>query len=241
MYAFLFTKFTAIQSYFDGFLHLLFPSTCVICQTELLNQEKFCCSVCYSELSYSYYEMATEPTELDQLFWGRANISSTYSLFFYNKNNNIKPLLQALKYKNRPDIGIELGKMLGEKLKSNYSFETVDILIPVPLHYKKKYIRGYNQSEKIAVGITLNWDKRVDIKSIIKERHTKSQTTFGRFKRWDNVQDMFTVNESIKNYKHIAIVDDVITTGSTLESMIQSIRQISPDIKISVISLAVAK
>lgn len=227
--------------FLDGFLHLLFPSSCVICDGELLRTEKACCSVCFSELAYTHFEKAEEPTELDELFWGRIPVSATYSLLYYEKNNNVKPVLHALKYKNRPDVGILFGKVLGGHLKVHQGFSSVEALIPVPIHRRKKYVRGYNQTEKLAEGIAAAWKVNIDRKVISKDRHTESQTKLGRFKRWDNVADLFRVDESICRYKHIALVDDVITTGATLESIIRCIRTISPDIKISVISLAVAK
>lgn len=227
--------------FWDGFLHLLFPSSCVICSGELLKAEKMCCSVCFSELAYTHYEKAQEPTALDQLFWGRVPVSATYSLLYYEKNNNVKPLIHALKYKNRPDAGVFLGQLLGDQVRSNAGFSSVEVLIPVPIHQKKKYIRGYNQSEQLIKGMTSAWNIPVNMKVVSKSRHTESQTTFGRFRRWDNVEDLFYVEESIRQYKHIALVDDVITTGATLESIMHSIRKISPGIKISVISLAVAK
>lgn len=227
--------------FFDGFLHLLFPASCIICSGELLKTEKNCCSVCFSELAYTYFEKAEEPTVLDQLFWGRVPVFMTYSLLYYEKNNNVKPILQALKYKNRPDIGVFFGKMLGNYLKTNPGFSSVEVLIPVPVHLKKKYIRGYNQSEKLAEGIAAAWKVGIDRKVVSKKKHTKSQTMLGRFKRWDNVEHLFHVGEEIHRYRHIALVDDVITTGATLEAIMQSIRIISPDIKISVISLAVTK
>lgn len=225
----------------DGFIHLLFPSSCVVCNGELARSEKICCSICFSELSYTYFENSTEPTSLDHLFWGRIDVSATYSLLYYEKINNVKPLLHALKYKSRSDVGLLFGELLGNKLKCNKGYRTVEALIPVPIHYKKKYMRGYNQSELLVKGISKAWDIAMDKKVVSKSKHTKSQTTLGRFKRWDNVEGLFFVDEAIRNYRHVAIVDDVITTGATLESMMQQIRLVAPTIKISVISLAVAK
>lgn len=225
----------------DGFIHLLFPSSCVVCNGELARSEQICCSICYSELSYTYFENSNEPTSLDHLFWGRVDISATYALLYYEKTNNVKPILQALKYKGRSDVGIQFGELLGNKLQTNKGFRTVEALIPVPIHYKKKYIRGYNQSELLAKGISKSLGVPMDKKIVSKTKHTKSQTTLGRFKRWDNVEGLFYVDETIRNYRHIAIVDDVITTGATLESIMQQIRLVAPTIKISIISLAVVK
>lgn len=234
-------KINSASIYWDGFLHLLFPSSCLCCEGELLKAEKICCSVCFSELPFTQFELTTEPTTLDQLFWGRVPLTATYSLLYYEKTNTVKPILQALKYKNRPDIGQVFGALIGHKLNHLSSFSSVEALIPIPIHRKKKYQRGYNQSELLAKGITSVSKIPMHLSVVSKSLHTKSQTTLGRFKRWDNVEDLFVVHQDITNYKHIALVDDVITTGATLESIIRSIRAVAPDIQISVISLAVAK
>lgn len=237
-----FGKFIAtIANYWDGLLHLLFPSSCVVCKNELSRTEHVCCSICYSELAFTHFEISKEPTEVDQLFWGRLPITSTYSLLYYEKTNNSKPILAALKYGNRPDVGQYFGRIIGKTLCQHPLFSTVEVLIPVPIHTKKKYTRGYNQSEEIVKGITDVWEIPFDFKVLARNKHTGSQTKLGRFSRWDNADGLFTPDESIKNYKHIALVDDVITTGSTLEAITNRIFAIAPDIKVSVISLAVTR
>lgn len=228
-------------SFWDGFVHLLFPSSCLVCQGELLRAEQICCSVCFSELMFTRFENEQEPTPLDQLFWGRVDVAATYALLYYEKTNNVKPLLQALKYNNRPDVGIFFGKLLGNKLLEQANFSSVEVLIPVPIHRKKRYDRGYNQSEQLVKGMCMIWKLQTDKKLVSKRMHTQSQTKFGRFKRWDNVENQFYVDKGIGRYKHIALVDDVITTGATLEAIMKEIRLISPEIQISVISLALAK
>lgn len=232
---------SVVFSFWDGFIHLLFPSSCLICQCELLRTEQICCSVCFSELMFTQFEKEQEPTPLDQLFWGRIPVSATYALLYYEKMNNVKPLLQALKYNNRPDVGVFFGKLLGNKLLDQVGFSSVEVLIPVPIHRKKKYDRGYNQSERLVKGICMVWNLPMDKKLVSKQAHTQSQTKFGRFKRWDNVENQFYVDTEIRRYKHIALVDDVVTTGATLEAIMKQIRLISPQIQISVISLALAK
>lgn len=234
-------KRSVVFSFWDGFVHLLFPSSCIVCQGELLRTEQICCSVCFSELMFTQFEQAREPTPLDQLFWGRVDVSAAYALLYYEKTNTVKPLLRALKYENRSDVGVFFGKLIGNKLIELKSFSSVEVFIPVPIHQKKRYDRGYNQSEQLVKGISTVWRLPVDKKVVSKRMHTQSQTKLGRFKRWDNVEDQFYVNTAIRQYKHIALVDDVITTGATLEAIIQQIRLISPEIQISVISLALAK
>lgn len=233
--------FLPFYGYVDGFLHLLFPSNCVICQTELSKSEKICCSVCSSELPYTHFENSSEPSSLDELFRGRVPVYSSYSLLYYEKTNNVKPLLSSLKYGNRPDIGFYFGKQLGERIKKNSDFSTVEMLIPVPIHRKKKYIRGYNQSEQLVNGIASVWNIPYKTDLVYRTEHTESQTKLGRFGRWDNVEGLFLAKETIQQYSHIALVDDVITTGATLEVIMRCIFKVAPDIKISIISLALTK
>lgn len=235
------TIITQLNRYWDGFLHLLFPSTCLCCDSELHQSENSCCSICFGELPFTHFEKMEESTPLDELFYGRVRLTNTFSLMYYEKTSSVKEILHAIKYKNRPDVAIEFGEMIGKRLRDKDRFSSIDLIIPVPLHQKKKYIRGYNQSEAISKGIQKFIQAPIATNIIHKHEHTKSQTKLGKFGRWDNVSNQFHVDEKIQQYSHIAIVDDVITTGATLESIIQSILLISPQIQISVISLALAK
>jgi len=114
------------------------------------------------------------------------------------------------------------------------------VLIPVPLHFKKEFIRGYNQSEVLAKGIAEVLAVPVDIKSIIRNKHTETQTKKSRFQRWENVDSIFEVKPGLNKYKHVVLVDDVITTGSTMEALIQAINKHHPQLEISVVTLAIA-
>jgi len=225
--------------YLDGLLHLLFPDRCIVCSCELARTERMLCSICFAELSRTYFERVHEPTELDKLFWGRISVTATYALYYYQKHNTVQPVVQAIKYKNRPDVGVFFGRLLGEQLKTLPLFSTVDVLIPTPIHSKKRYIRGYNQTEKLIEGIVSVWGGRVvDKHTVTKAVHTGSQTKLKKFGRWDNVENGFIAHPSIQQYQHVAIVDDVITTGATLESIMQSILSVAPTIQISVVGLA---
>lgn len=222
----------------DGVLHLIYPSLCIICENELARSEPVICSKCETNIHYTHFEGYIEPTSLDQLFWGRVSLHSTYALLFYKKTNSSQELLKALKYQHRPDVGIQFGQQIGKKIKNLEKFKSIDVLIPVPIHPKKEAIRGYNQSEMLANGIASVLGIKVATDFIKRNEHSKSQTTLGRFNRWDNVDGKFSIVQK-SNYTHIALVDDVVTTGSTLESIIQSIKAKFPEIQISVISLAV--
>ncbi len=231
-----------LLNWMRNIVHLIYPNTCLICQKELTESSSEICPFCKADLQYTYFERYDEPTILDQLFWGRINLKGTFALFFFEKGKKVQPILHALKYKDKPEIGVQFGEMIGRKLNEIEAFKDLDALIPVPLHPKKLFIRGYNQSEKLADGISNQLTIPVLNDFILRNKNTETQTKKGRFLRWENVENKFSVGKkSHQDYKHIAIVDDVITTGATLEAIIQSIQKNNPEVCISVISLALAK
>lgn len=220
--------------------NLIFPSECLSCEKELSRFESYLCSFCENDLPLTNFHLFEEPTPTDKLFWGRVDITKTYSHLFFEKNKTSQTILFSLKYKNKPELGVYFGKKIGENLKLMSVFNNIDAVIPVPLHHKKEFIRGYNQSEVLALGICEILNKPMDTRTIHRTKHSASQTKKSRFQRWDNVNEIFKINSKINSYKHIVLVDDVVTTGSTLESIIQAIRKKNPTILISVVTLAVA-
>ncbi len=221
--------------------HLIYPETCLICDTELSSNENSVCSLCSQELEYTQFEKYSEPTELDKLFWGRVKIEFTFSLFYFREEGSTQKILHALKYKHSPQVGVEFGRIIGRRLKSVPFVKEIDLLVPVPIHPKKEFQRGYNQSEQLAIGISDILSIPMDTKFLKKNNHNGSQTRKGRFDRWDNVSSVFVIGKSRSKPRHIAIVDDVITTGATLESIIRTVQENNPDIRISIISLALTK
>lgn len=220
--------------------HLIFPNMCIICDDELNENRNSICIFCEENLERTFFERYKEPTPLDELFWGRINIEATFSLFYFEKGKSVQKMVHALKYQHKSNVGLYLGEKIGEAINSIEKFSTIDLLVPVPLHHKKKFIRGYNQSEIIAKGIAKKLNVKIDNNILKRKKNTKTQTKKNKLSRWESIQSLFEVTE-IKNYKHIAIVDDVITTGSTLETIISLINKKYPEISVSIISLAVTK
>lgn len=220
--------------------NLIFPNECYSCEKELSRFENHLCSFCENDLPLTNFHLFDGESPTDKLFWGRVNITNTYSHLFFEKNKTSQTILFNLKYKNKPELGVYFGEKIGENIIKIKGLENIDAIIPVPLHHKKEFIRGYNQSEVLAIGINNILNKTLDLKTVQRTKHSASQTKKSRFQRWDNVNEIFKVSEKIKHYKHIVIVDDVITTGSTIESIIHAIRKKNPDILISVVTLAVA-
>jgi ComF family protein len=228
----------------EDLLHLIYPASCLCCEKELTIGMQNLCDICDANLRYTYFENFLEPSTLDKLFWGRCNLTSTCAFLQFEQDSSTQEILHAIKYKGKKDLAEDMGKRFGQRLTQNQAkFGSIEVLIPVPLHPKKKFIRGYNQSECIANGIAESTNTIVNTEFLTKGVHTESQTKkANRFLRWDNVSDVFHLEPSkLKDVKHIALVDDVVTTGSTLESCIQKIHAVLPNIQITVLSLAIAK
>lgn len=223
-------------------LHVLYPQNCLICKHEFNQSKLAICPVCSSELAYTYFEDYTEETNLDKLFWGRVQLEGTYALLRFKQQSSTQQILHELKYRNNPEIGKHFGKEIGMKLKHLAKFSDVDALIPVPLHPKKEFIRGYNQAEVICKGISES--SGVSLRKDLLKRisFTESQTKKGKFSRWENMQNRFQIQGTKSaGLKHLLIVDDVVTTGSTLETCVRILREEFPEVKISIAVLAVAE
>lgn len=225
----------------DDISHLIYPNTCLICNQETPNKKIHICHLCETELHHTHFENYLEVTKLDKLFWGRVNIDATYSLLHYEKENSTQEILHRIKYENKKNLAREMGIRIGKQILKIKKFNELDCLIPIPLHKKKEYLRGYNQSLLISEGISQITKTPCLENALTRIKHSESQTKKGRFKRWENVQQTFKIDKiSLNNYKHIALIDDVVTTGATLEACVQEIKNNYPELKISIISLAIA-
>lgn len=229
---------TVIKKFLKAFLDLFYPNLCVACNEALLGNEKYLCSYCIAEMPLTnFWKQKDNPVE--QLFWGRVNVEQAASLFYFEKDSRYQNILHQLKYKGKRNIGIQLGRIFGYHL-NNTNFSAIDFIIPVPLHKKRLRKRGYNQSDMIGLGLSNAMEKPLLNNCVSRVIHTKSQTKKNRYSRWLNVEGIFEINDPDKiKGKHILIVDDVVTTGSTIESMAQELLKIK-DVRVSIITLAVA-
>lgn len=219
--------------------HFIFPKSCVICSHEIIQDELAICPICESELHFTYFENYSEPTDLDKVFWGRIQLEGTYALLNYTTNNSTQKILHALKYGNKPAIGHYFGQMLGEKLHELPAFNDIDALVPVPLHPKKQFQRGYNQAAAIAEGFILSFPVELRPDLLKRNVYTDTQTKRNRLSRWENMQNRFEAKYPLNEApNHILIIDDVITTGATLESIVLELKEKFPHSKFSVVSLA---
>ncbi|MBE3085121.1 MAG: ComF family protein, partial [Bacteroidetes bacterium] len=207
-----------IYNLWDDFISLLFPRLCYACGNHLLRNENLICTECYVVIPRTNYHIEKE-NPVAQLFWGRCLIEKAAAFSFYNKGSRIRNLIHNLKYKGIKEVGYELGRIYGLSLKSSGFTSDIDQIIPVPLHLSKKRIRGFNQSDIISMGIADVTGLPVDTVSLARITASATQTKRSRYDRWTNVEGIFHVTDpEIIRGKHILLVDDVITTGSTIES-----------------------
>jgi ComF family protein len=199
-------------------LNLLFPRLCNGCGLYLVRGERNICLTCLHDLPYTDYHLHADNRAAKQL-WGRLPCQAVMAMLHFKKGSRVQHLLHRLKYNGQSDLGIQLGQLLGERLNESSNFLGIDLVIPVPLHKRRERIRGYNQSKCIADGLAERLGVPVLTDVLIKPFSTASQTRKGRFSRYENLRSVFKVidMQSIQN-KHILLVDDVITTGATLEA-----------------------
>ena len=228
-----------IKSFFEDFLNLIYPRTCAACGNTLFRHEEVLCSHCIIHLPKTFYH-SDEENPLFMLFWGKIPLEMIAAFYFYNKGSKVQNLIHQLKYKNRPDIGIYLGKRYGNYLKKSAQFFSIDLIIPVPLHRKKMKTRGYNQAEMFAQGLSATMGIPNITTILVRSSATETQTKKSKEERWENVKGKFAIeNKELLKGKHILLVDDVITTGSTMEACAQTLLTVE-GVAVSFASIAVA-
>jgi len=199
-------------------LNLFYPSLCYGCHEEEVGTEEMLCIKCFQELPYTGFEnIPGNATE--KLFWGRLNLQFGVSIFYFVPGNSIQEIIHQIKYKEEKNLGIFMGRLMGQKLSKIMAQQQIDYCIPMPLHPKKEYKRGYNQASLLCMGIQDVCAVEYHEKVIVRIENTNSQTKKSRIERWNNVETIFSVQEKEKIIgKNILIVDDVITTGASTES-----------------------
>jgi ComF family protein len=218
-------------------LHLFYPHTCTGCGSDLLANDQLLCLRCIKELPHTHY--AKYPGNvIERIFTGRIPVKAAHSEFYFSKSETIQHLIHQLKYRGNKDIGQYLGEITGDSILKSGRFSNIDMLVPLPLYADKQFKRGYNQAEIICNGISLSTNIPVQINNLIRQRATETQTRKHRTDRWQNVEGSFNIlKPGLLNGKSLLLVDDVITTGATLEACGQAILKYT-NATISIVALA---
>ena len=229
-----------LKNYLADFTALLFPDLCPACGEALIANEHFICTDCRYSLPFTNFHLQPDNIVARQ-FWGKLNIEAAYAMYYFSKGGKVQNLLHHLKYKNMPQIGKVLGGIAAEQLLQSTAFKQIDHIIPVPLHKRRMKERGYNQSACFAAGLAQKLNANVIENNLVRIRHTDTQTHKSRFARFENMQEVFEVKNAVQlTNKHILLVDDTVTTGSTLEACGIELLKI-PGVKLSIANIAYAE
>lgn len=202
----------------SDFLHLFFPHNCEGCGSDILREDHFLCTRCIHHLPETNF-ISTAFNPIEKLFYGRLPLTAAGAAYYFTKESLLQHILIQLKYKANPEAGYFLGRMMGYALEKTERFQAVDMLIPLPLNPKKEQQRGYNQANLICKGITEIWRRPIETDAVNRILFTETQTRQNRVSRWQNMEGVFSVTDPrLLENKHILLIDDVITTGATLEA-----------------------
>jgi ComF family protein len=201
----------------DSLLHVLFPHICIGCGNDILTVESTLCMRCIAEMPETNFERLPD-NPVEKIFWGRLPLAGATAQFYFTKESLMQHLMHQFKYKGNKELGLQLGKMMGAQLLQSGRFNA-DGLIPLPLFPAKEKRRGYNQATVLCRGMAESMNLPVWDNVIIRPQHTETQTKKGRIERWNNIDGKFILSapETIAG-KHALLVDDVVTTGATLEA-----------------------
>ncbi len=197
---------------------LFYPKLCLVCESKKPARGELLCFTCQHKLPKTDFHLDRDNALMER-FWGRLPLQAAAALFYFIKGGRAQQLIHQLKYNNKPTVGIQLGQTYGKQLKISPLFQEIDCIIPVPLHPRKQHQRGYNQSEAFAQGLSSSMKKPYYAQALQRRSFTQTQTRKGRLERMNNVMEAFSVkNGKTLQGKHVLLVDDVVTTGATLEA-----------------------
>lgn len=223
----------------EALLHLTFPHVCAGCGTDVLDSAQPLCLRCLDALPQTqFHQHSHNPVE--KLFWGRLPLVAATAQYYFTKTSVMQRLMHQFKYKGGKELGFFLGQQIGNSFTGTHRFETIDAVIPLPLFAAKERARGYNQATVLCEGIADVVQKPVLTASVIRTAHTESQTKMNRVDRWQNMEGRFEIsNAKSLAGKHLLLVDDVVTTGATLEACGRALLGVD-GVRLSVATLCIA-
>ncbi len=223
----------------NDFLSLIYPKHCEACANLLHKHEMFLCTHCLLSLPRGK-SLNQNSNTLHHVFEGRIPFQSVECLYVFEKEARVQKILHAIKYQGQKELAEYLGKLFAEQLSALQNTKPIDIIVPLPLHKNKLKIRGYNQSEWFAKGVATSLKIELDTSSLKKNKSTETQTRKKKYERWQNVEQVFEL-VNLKNFehKHVLLLDDVITTGASIEAAYAPFKNI-PGLTFSIGSIAFA-
>lgn len=227
------------QTVLNDVISLLYPNLCLACREHTPAHGEIICLRCQHKLPKTNFHLDRE-NPFTERFWGRISIESGAALYHFVRGGRVQELLHRLKYLGKADVGLRLGQWYGDMLRESPHFKEVDLIVPVPLHPRKERLRGYNQSALFAKGLSETMRKPWLKNGLVRTSFTESQTQKSRAERLENVMEVFAVGNAAQLAgKHILVVDDVMTTGATLEACGLKILEL-PGTKLSFATIAIA-
>jgi len=219
-------------------LNLFFPKVCLGCQNYLSDNEVHICTTCRHQLPLTNFHF-DRSNAVHKMMYGRVQLEEATALLHFSKKGIVQQLMHNLKYRRQEVVGVFLGEWLGEALKNSEDYKSIDVVVPVPLHKSKQMKRGYNQVDKFGKALAKALEADYNSSTLIKTSATKTQVFKDRLKRSSNIDSNFTISEqdTLKG-KHVLLVDDIITTGATLEACANVLFTID-DLKLSIATMAI--
>jgi len=228
-------------SFWTRLLDLISPRLCVICGHRLSVTEEVICSKCNLHLPRTFFQQDPYENVMAKLFWGQIPVERAAALFYFEAHAETANIIYELKYRNHPEIGEVMGRMMARELQSTGFFDGIDAIVPVPLAKKRQRQRGYNQSVEIARGVSAVTGLPIYNKVVRRTVFEGSQTNKGRWERNENVEKVFELADDDNiDGKHLLIIDDVVTTGATVIACAKELVR-AGDVKVSVLALGLAK
>jgi len=225
------------MNWWTRILDFISPRHCVVCGQRLAPTERSLCSACVLRLPRTTYQFTPDDNPMVQMFWKLTPVRHAAALMYYEPHSEMARMVYQLKYRDRPDIGEDMGRLMANEMQMARFFDGIDVLVPVPLSRKRLRQRGYNQSEELARGVSDITGLPVAPKVLHRKHFVQSQTLLSRYERRQNVADMFELRDGMAlQGKHVLLIDDVCTTGATLVACCDALRDI-PGIRISILTL----
>ncbi|MDH6306082.1 ComF family protein [Parabacteroides sp. PF5-5] len=228
-----------MKKIWDNLLSLFFPKLCLLCKVPLVQGEEHVCLLCLCDLPHTGFHLQEE-NPVFHLFTGKTSVVRAAAWLYFEKGGKVQRIIHSFKYHDNKDLARQFGRQMAIALQSSPYYKETDVLLPVPLHPRRERKRGYNQSEWICRGMASVWNKPLCTDVLRRKTASATQTNRSLYDRWLNMQEIFVLhNEHSLEGKHILLIDDVVTSGSTLSACANLLLTI-PNVKVSILSLAVA-